>query len=462
MTGNKLLLKLYAVCPIFLQNIFISIYGLVLYRQRYTKTYRRYLRYYTSHKPVDSQEEKRRQNKRFLRLLSYTVKSSPFYQEFYKGIDLSKIKSTKDIVLLPILTKACLKENLENIYTVPQKKAQCHYTGGTTGIPMAVRKRKTDVQKRMAYLDAYKRDFGFLNLKMRSARFFGKNIIPISPKKNIYWRKNIFLKQRLYSTYYLKQENLNYYVRDLNRFRPQSLDGFVSSIYTIAKYIDENNISLTFCPKAVFTTAETVLPYQRELIERVFRCPLSDQYASNEGAPFIIQCTAGHYHEAIDTGVFEHIKTPEGVKLLVTSFDTYGTPLIRYDIGDYILEAGDKSCPCGSCFPVIGGIIGRASNYLVTKSRGKVTPVQLSVLIAEFPQSIEQVQFLQKSKDLIWIKCSAKAPFSKEAYNRIILEKVRAYLGEDIRYKITWGNTLDRAPSGKFQLILNQMKEVPR
>ncbi|BCJ94679.1 hypothetical protein acsn021_22480 [Anaerocolumna cellulosilytica] len=458
MTGNKILLKMYAVCPIFLQNIFISIYGLLLYGQRYGKTYRRYLNYYTSHRPSDLKKEKYRQNKQFINLLHYAIMNSPFYQEFYKNIDISKIKTIEDIALLPILTKTCLKENLEKIYTVSRKKSQCHYTGGTTGIPMAVRKRKQDVERRMAYLDAYKRSYGFINLKMRSARFFGKNIIPVSSNKKVFWRKNYFLKQRLYSTYYLKQENLSYYITDLNRFKPQSIDGFVSSIYTIAKYIDDNHLSLNFTPKAIFTTAETVLPYQKELIERVFSCPLSDQYASNEGAPFIIQCREGYYHEALDTGVFEHIKTPEGVKLLVTSFDSYGTPLIRYDIGDYIQESPAVECSCGSCFPIIGGIIGRDTNYLVTKGRGNITPVQLSVLIAELPLSIEQVQFLQKSKDLIVIRCSAKAPFSKEAYNKIILEKVRAYLGEDIRYKILWENALDRAPSGKFQLIVNQMK----
>lgn len=455
----SLFTNIYAKCPVFIQNVGITLYGLKLHLERYTGKYPVYLEFYKCriHKSIKS--EQMIQDRKFLRILHYAYENSPFYKEFYKEVDLSQVKSVEDIHRLPILTKELLKDNCDRIYTIKSGKGLKFYTGGTTGNPILVLKRKQDVQKRMAYLDAYKGEFGFINNKMPSARFFGKNIIMGSPKNHVYWRNNYIAKQRLYSTYYLQEENLKYYVRDLNRLKPKAIDGFPSAIYTVAKYINENKIALSFIPKAVFTTSETLLPIYRKAIEEAFHCPVSDQYASNEGAPFIIQCKCGSYHEAIDTGVFEHISTEYGEKLLVTGFDTFGTPLIRYDIGDFIETCENAVCCCGSHHPVIAGILGRDSNYLFISGRGRISQSQLSVLISELPKTVKEMQFIQICEGLIKIKVvlgdlAVKDKLRKELHNKLI-----QYLGRDMKYEIEYTQRIERSKSGKFQLIVNQMEE---
>src|SRR3546814_12220855 len=60
-------------------------------------------------------------------------------------------------------------------------------------------------------------------------------------------------------------------------------------------------------------------------------------------------------------------------EILVTSFTTRGTPLIRYRIGDRIsLAPEDYRCPCGSCFPVVKQIDGRSSDFIWSPENGKV------------------------------------------------------------------------------------------
>jgi phenylacetate-CoA ligase len=452
-------LKIYSCSPIILQNLAISAYGFILYTRRYGKRYRKYLNIYINRDYSSIVKEKARQNKLFLQLLHYTVEYSPFYKEFYKNIDISKIQSVEDIHLLPILTKETLRANLDRIYTISKKKALVSYTGGTTGTPMSVLKRKNDVQRRMAYLDAYKWKYGFINNKMKSARFFGKNIINGNPKNHIYWRQNYISKQRYYSTYYLQEDNLKYYVADLNSFKPDAIDGFVSAIYAIAKYIKEHQITLTFKPKAVFTTAETVLPIHRELIEKVFCCPLSDQYASGEGAPFIKQCILGSYHECLDTGVFEHIKTDSGIKLIVTSFDSFGTPLIRYDIGDDIIETEKINCPCGSVHPVIGRLNGRSTDYLITKSRGKISLVNLSVMISELPKVFKNIQFIQEQECSIKILLAVEKSLYQNEYNELLIKKLQSYLGSDMAFSIEIVDEIKRTNSGKYRMILNKLNQ---
>ena len=452
---DRIILKIYYRLPVFCQDIAISLYGLMLYVWRYTGVYKRYLKLFSANKHNNLKREQRIQNKRFIRLLRYAAAKSPFYREFYRDIPIEEIKSTEDITRLPVLSKDMLKENLNSIYTVSKRKSLRFSTGGTGGIPFAVRKRPRDVQQRMAYLDAYKLTFGFRNNKMKSARFFGKKIMEDFPKRPVFWRKNYPARQRFYSTYHLTEKNLIYYVRNLNRFQPEAIDGFVSAIYTIAKYMEENHITLSFTPKAVFTTSETVLPYHREVIERVFGCPLSDQYASNEGAPFIIQCSHGSYHEAIDTGVFEHIPTAEGIKLLVTGFDTFGTPLIRYDIGDMILLEEGITCSCGSVHPVIKGIAGREAEFLET-GKGRFSQVQLSVLISQLSDMVKQIQFRQKKDGALDILCILSEPSREEAYEKLISDAIRRFLGEETVFKLSFPDVINRAPSGKYQLIVKE------
>jgi phenylacetate-CoA ligase len=448
----------YMLSPVWVQNLMISFYGFILYIQRYGKTYRRYLKIYSSMDTSSDKKYKRYQNREFIKLLRYAVKHSEFYKERYQKIDISEIKSIKDITKLPIITKEDLKRDIKKCYTIPFFQGIRLHTGGTTGIPLRILIRRCDLQKRMAYLDAFKLEYGFQANKMRCARFIGKNIILKAPHDHIYWRDNYISKQRYYSTYHLTEQNMMYYVENLNAYQPEAIDGLVSAIYLLAKYIYDNKLTLSFIPKAVFTTSETVLPMHREIIEKAFQCPLRDQYASNEGAPFIKQCRYGAYHECIDTGVFEHIKTSRGVKLIVTSFHSYGTPLIRYDIGDYLLESDRKSCPCGSCHPIIAAIDGRTTEYLVTKSRGMLSQTAISILISELPDDFVQLQFLQESNQSIHVKVIMKEGILSEGREAILRDKLAHYFGNDMEFTIERVAYIEREKSGKYRMIINRME----
>ena len=58
-------------------------------------------------------------------------------------------------------------------------------------------------------------------------------------------------------------------------------------------------------PRLIVTTAETLLAFQRETIERAFSCPVTDQYGCTEMALFISQCEHGSYHVHPEYGIVE-------------------------------------------------------------------------------------------------------------------------------------------------------------
>lgn len=195
------------------------------------------------------------------------------------------------------------------------------------------------------------------------SNFYGETYNTTTTKKKVFWRYNAAMKQMVYSSFHITEENIPYYIESLNKFKPHAIDGFPSSMYNIASYMLRKNIKFDFKPIAIFPTSETVTQEYRETIEKAFGAKVRDQYASSEGAPFVWECECGNYHYDITTGVIENIEGTN--EILVTSFSTYGTPLIRYRIGDsMIFDDPNKVCACGFNTPLIKSIEGRTVDFI--------------------------------------------------------------------------------------------------
>jgi len=453
MSGSGSYYKVYNRCPIWLQNVLISLYGYKLYRQRYGKVYYDYIEELRNKDYSDLRSAEEYQNAELIKLVNHAVNNSPFYKEFYKGINISEIKTVDDLKLLPILEKETLRQNIEKIYTIKPEEGIKSFTGGTTGKSLMVLYTKDDYQKRMAYLDTFKERLGVRN-GMHRATFSGRQFIPPNQDSKVFWRYNYILKQKLYSTFNLMNNNLPYYVEDLNIFKPEIINGFVSAIYDIAKYIKTNNISLTFNPIAIFTTSETLLPFHREMIEEAFGCPVYDQYASAEGAPFITECKNRELHYNLDTGIIEIVNN---VEMLVTSFTTYGTPLLRYRIGDSIIFK-DGKCACGCCHPLVEKIRGRKVDYLISREKGKVSLSHLADVIKGLPNCIGNMQFIQNNLDEIDIKIVVDKSRYRVEYGELIIDEMVYRFGKKMKFNLIMVDEIPREKSGKYSLIKNNIK----
>lgn len=445
-----LLEKIYEKVPVWMQEIMVTGYGLKTYLERYSGNYKKYKKEYLEKKYENYIFEEKYQIEELKRLLKHAKEKSKYYSEKLKNIDINEIKSLDDLKKIPILEKEELRKNIEDIVTVYELK---NNTSGTTGKSMTVYFTKDDFEKRMAYLDAFKEKYG-VKLGMKAARFSGKNLIPEKDRvKNKYWRTNKIINQRLYSTFHINEKTLKYYINDLNEFKPESLDGFMSCIYELAKYIEENKVELKFIPKAIFPTSETVLDHQREVVERVFKCKIRNQYASSEGAPFVTECVEGKLHYNMDTGIIEE-NTGD---ILVTSFTSYGTPLIRYRIGDRMIFSKEK-CLCGSSHPVIERIDGRNTDYLYSKERGKINAANMSNVIKYIPNAIKNIQFIQNVEDEIIINIAIDKERYLEKYDEEILKEMRNRFGLNMKFTINKVDEIPKEKSGKYRYIKNNLK----
>lgn len=454
----SLLKTIYNLSPIGLQEIMLSYVGYRKNRTRYGEAYYEHRAFLKAFDEYSLEEQLEYQRQQLIQFLQKTVQQSSFYRELYKDIPLDSIQSVADLKNLPMVDKEMLRQEIEAVSTIPRSEAVVHHTSGSTGKPLEVFLTKEDMMKRSAQLDHYKARVHFENLKMRKASFMGHMIVPAKQKQKRFWRYNSASKQMLYSTFHLNEENLAYYVESLNAFKPSALDGYFSAMVLVADYIERHDLSVEFMLEGIFPTAETVDDSGRQLLERVFECKVYDQYASSEGAPFVTECKYQTLHLELASGVFEPMEEGSD-EVLVTSFTTHGTPLIRYRIGDLmVFDDKSVSCRCGSEAPQVKKIEGRNLDFIYTSDGRKLYATQLRSLFKQVLHGLIQVQFVQKYLDEIVLLLQVDDKTFKPEYINKIKEDFYYMFDENTKLIIKEVENIPREASGKFRMIKNNLE----
>jgi phenylacetate-CoA ligase len=434
--------------PVSFQNLAISLYNTWLYRKRHGGMYPFYRQYFKhfDNAPLDEIESEHR--KRLVSFLANARANSQYYHEI----------GGETLADFPILEKETLLAHLQRISTISENKAQVSLTGGTTGASMKVLYTQEDIQERNAILDHFRSKYGY-SLGKRTAWFSGKDLArPKDLTRGICYRDDWINHIRYFSTFHITERHFDAYWAAFTRFAPEYVVGFPSSIYDLCVMARQRGLAFEGMLKAIFPTAETVLPQHREIIRKVLGCPLIDQYASSEGAPFILECEHGQLHIHPLTGVFEvvdeNMQPAREGEILVTSFSTRGTPLIRYRIGDRIkLAPESEQCACGSHFPLVEHIDGRSSDFLWSAENGKVNLGNISNCTKDAP-GIVCFQAIQCEANLVKIKLVKGHGFAGQDEKRF-LKALRARLGDSVLIEIEYVDNIPREKSGKFRIVKN-------
>lgn len=438
--------------PIFIQNILISIYNTYQYKQRHGGLYLEYKRYFEKYSNKNESEISEEHHRRLNEFLKFSTINSLWYQQ-YKDIDcLSKY---------PILKKEDIIKNLDRIATLKESNGHVSYTGGTTGSSMKVIYTKGNGQERHALLDYFRSQYGY-SLGNKCAWFSGKNIVTEKNiKKGNCYRDDYINKIRFFSTFHITESNFDLYWNAFCKFSPEFIVGFPSSVYELCSMAAVRGLKLENTVKAFFPTAETLLPIHREVINSVLGCKIADQYASSEGAPFILECEHGGLHIHPLTGVFEvvdeNMQPAQEGELLVTSFTTEGTPLIRYQIGDRItLAPKDKKCACGSFFPLVYKIDGRSTDYILSPTHGKVNLGNISNS-TKGVKGIIQFQVLQEELEKVMVLVISSADFVDEEKSKFKAALTERF-GPKLEVNLKVVDEIAKEKSGKFRFVKNSLK----
>jgi len=455
--------KLYNSAPEIVQNSMISLFNLFAYKKRYGGNYKKYLKKFKKNRSLSLDELKAIQQQRLDEFVSYVKENSQFYGNLYASVNLEN--GMPPLEELPIIDKESLRKNGREIFTIPASEGLISKTGGTTGKSLEVIYTLDNMQERFAMLDDFRARQGY-KLGEKTAWFSGKNLITERDiKKNRFWKTDHIYKVRYYSTFHIKNDYLKFYIEDLMTFKPKYFVGFPSTIFELAKYGKNNGYDFPAnTVKAIFPTAETVTNMMRTTIESFFKTKIYDQYASSEGAPFIFECENGNLHLELQSGVFEVLdennrKATTG-KLVVTSFTTKGTPLIRYDIGDSItLEEENRICGCGNNNPLVKEIKGRIDDFVYSPQNGKINLGNISNTL-KGTKGIIKFQAVQEKLDAIKILLVVDRELYSSKTEKIYLENWRDRIGNKMELSLDYVEEIEVEKSGKFRFVKNHIKHL--
>lgn len=446
-----MLQKLYEYSPIFIQNLMVSLKGMQFRKERYNKEY--YLemeRLRLIENEFDIQETRLNEFIHFIR------KNSKYYEEVLK--DSPNNFTINDLKTLPILDKEIIRENIDEMLTRQDNIIKMG-TGGSTGKSLVYYTHKSDISRKIAYLDFYKEKHG-VRKGMRRVSIGGRVIVPNKQKRKIFWRFNKPLNQLLFSAYHADGENLNYYIRKLNSFKPETIDGFTTIIHRLAIYILNNDLELNFKPIAIFPTAEAMTPEMKKDIESAFNCPVRNQYASSEGAPFITENTNGKLQISPATGIFELEHIQDNIyELIVTGFYTKTTPILRYKIGDSVELETELPKNYKQKDIKIKRIIGRNNDFLYSNERGIVTNVNLSTVIKAGGTSIIDSQFIQNNVNQIIINLIIDNKTNTIVLEKELIKSLNTRFGNSTEYIFNYVEEIAKTSGGKKRFTINNIEE---
>lgn len=399
-------------------------------------------------------------------ILEHAFENTVFYRKRFEeaGVSPRDIRDFDDLRLLPPLTKEDLIEHQSDLVARNLRPAELHRatTGGSSGTHTP-----------------FHRDNRCLNIKFAAEYRFNQwcgwdvgrkvaivwpAIQDLSPRES--WRQKLrhLLVDRhllLYSGE-LNEARMSQLAKRLHRFRPRLIRAFPYALAILAEYIRDTT-SLRIRPAGILTTGEPLLANHRALLEEVFDCPVFNCYSSRECGHIACECESHrglHINAECVHVEFQTDGQPVGPgelgHLLITDFENYGMPFIRYQIGDMGTPLAGL-CNCGRSLPRMGMNAGRDTDFLYSPHDGSLVSGSICHELAADGPDVGQLQIIQDDRDHLTIRLKPSCPNAADGAKQDYLKSVigQVFHGK-MRVSFETVDTISRAKSGKFRVCINQ------
>ena len=397
------------------------------------------------------------QRKMLRGIIKHAYENVPFYHQKFRlvGIKPDDIKTVDDLKKIPVTTKQELRDNFpEGVITkgVDINKCWVSHTSGSTGMPLTIiyDEKDDDYEKAIAL-----RPNISCGQKVRSGWASFTTPDHIVPKK---WFQHIgFFSPKFISIF----DSVREHIQIIEKFNPDVLDGFSSSIYLLAKEIKKTGTD-KINPRLIFGTAETLTDGMRKYINSAFGVEMHDQFGCAELGRTAWECSEHcGYHIDMDAVIMEFLSDGEAVasgergEIVCTGLYQHAMPFIRYASGDVGIPS-DEKCPCGRGLPLMKVLEGRKDAFIQVPN-GKIFSPLIWTLLMRYYSDISQFKVIQEKIDLIRIQIVEGKVFSQETIYRV-KKDVKNVLGEDVCIETEIVDKIPREKSGKSRSVVSKVR----
>jgi phenylacetate-CoA ligase len=450
--------------PVFTQNLVISAAGQRRFRNRFSDHFHETLEKWQQTVDCPLPVLKEIQRDRLLRLVERAREHSPFY----RGLRAPSYAADADEAIaetlsqIPILSKSVYRENTDAIVArdIPQRLLRRGVTSGTTGTALYVYYTRETEAEEYASVWRLREQLG-VGLYDPHFSFTGKVVVPVAQTKAPFWRNNSYNNQLLFSLYHMSPENLELYVDQLHESDALYANGYPSGLHLVARNMLAAGTTLPRGQlKAVFTSSESLLAFQRADIEEAFGAKVWDRYGSAEFAVSMTGCKEENLHVDMEFCIVEvevMEETDEYVRgpLLVTGLSNDATPFLRYRIGDVGTRLKGP-CPCGRPGDVFLDVDGRIEDFIVTPSGRRIGRMDH---IFKSMDEVEEAQIRQSTPEEIDVLFVPGPRFNAAAEAKLRRE-FRSRIGNAVAVHLHSVSGIDREPNGKFRAVKSTIAKL--
>lgn len=408
------------------------------------------------------------QKKKLCLLLRHAFENVPFYRERFTaaGLSGSDLDDPSAISCLPLLTKKEINEHQQSMLAGNKAGGRliANSTSGSTGeaLRFFTDMRSTACRRALAI-----RNQEWLGIKLGDpqASLWGA-AMDIKKLANIRGRVHRWVNNYIIlSSYNLDPNSLREYIVQLNRFAPVLLTSYPGPIAELAGFMLSQGFQVPSV-KAIISSAETLYPWQKEIVERAFSCPVYNRYGCREFGDIAHECERREgLHVNVDRCLVE-ILDPGGQacapgvsgEIVVTDLDNYGMPLIRYRIGDRG-KFSDGICSCGRGLPLMEEIEGRTLDVIRAPNGSALGGTFWTLLFRSRP-GIQSFQVVQEEIGGITV-CYVPDHAAPDIFLDYFAAKIREKCGHDFRVDFQFAERIEQTVSGKTRFIVSKLGSGP-
>lgn len=394
-------------------------------------------------------------------LIEHAYLNVPFYQERFRklGLHPRDFSRFEDIKKLPILRKNEVRDNLEKMIArnMDRKDLILQSTGGSTGEPMRFYNTRSKVDWNRA---AVTRGFRWASIEIgeKGVQFVGSVLEAKGARKLAFKMKNLLIRRRYIPALNLSSERMRQMASMLKRSRPTYIWSYTSVLHRFAEFLKEEEIN-DICPKAIITSSDMLYPHYRELIEKQFKCEAFDNYSSKEFA-VASECEHHNYHIYAENVFVEFVRNGKGVKkgmgnVIVTDLRNFGFPLIRYQVGD-VGSAKFGTCPCGRGLPMMEGVEGRISDFIITPAGEFISGTNVTAWFRDLI-GISVFQVEQLERNYLVFNFVPNDKFTQEEIDLLVERVKRKYLDDEVEIETRLLKEIRPSLSGKRRPVIQRL-----
>lgn len=368
------------------------------------------------YKNIKKNEIERYQLQQFNKIWRELYQNVDFYKELFDNGEVPyEFKSFEEFIRLPVLTREYVNRNRNQFINKSKEADTWGTTGGSTGNPLKFPKWNSEASFCTPAI-WYVRDFYGVNRSDKMFRLWGhshtlgKGLTRIKNKLKFDIGLPLVGFKR-YSAYDLSEKKLKKAGEEILKFKPKYIIGYSKALYMLAKANEEKKEKFhKLNLKVVLGAAEGFDQIEDgNYVSEVFGCPVGLQYASMETNYIAQTHPNGNYRALYKNHIIECVddkgNPSDTGRILITSLYPRAFPLVRYELGDIIVNCKKDN----NSVYAFERIEGRNNDFLLLDdqtpihSEGVTHAIKFSSIITSY-----QIRYTKNKKYTIYVKADEK------------------------------------------------------